>query len=123
MESLVARLLTGIGVLEIDAELNGPVRSPKLSVRSNLDRVIADRLRAVAGEQVLAAEARVRTQVDRLVEEKTAPIKTRIADLRAETDRRLADARAKLDTQKQKLDAQVKTLTGGLVGLPKLPGN
>jgi len=80
-------------------------------------------LRAVAGEQVLAAEARVRTQVDRLVEEKTAPIKTRIADLRAETDRRLADARAKLDTQKQKLDAQVKTLTGGLVGLPKLPGN
>ena len=123
MESLVARLLTGIGVLEIDAELNGPVRSPKLSVRSNLDRVNADRLRAVAGEQVLAAEARVRTQVDRLVEEKTAPIKTRIADLRAETDRRLADARAKLDTQKQKLDAQVKTLTGGLVGLPKLPGN
>src|SRR5439155_15374656 len=31
MESLVARVLTGIGVLEIEAELNGPVRSPKLS--------------------------------------------------------------------------------------------
>ena len=31
---------------------------------------------------------------------------------------RVADARAKLDAEKQKLDAQIKALSGGLVGLP-----
>ena len=30
----------------------------------------------------------------------------------------IADARAKLDAEKQKLDAQLKALSGGLVGLP-----
>jgi F0F1-type ATP synthase membrane subunit b/b' len=92
-----------------------------LSVRSNLDRVIADRLRAVAGEELAAAEAKVRARVDSLVEEKSAPVRARIAELRTEGERRVADGRARLDTEKRKLEEQLKALTGGLVGLPKLP--
>src|SRR6185503_8702228 len=121
IESLVARVLTGVRQLELAASVSGPVRSPALSVRSNLDRVIADRLRAVAGEELAAAEAKVRARVDSLVEENAAPVRARIAELRTEGERRVADGRARLDAEKRKLEEQLKALTGGLVGLPKLP--
>jgi uncharacterized protein (TIGR03545 family) len=122
IQSLVARVITGVRRLDVTAELEGPVRAPKLSVHSNLDRAVADRLRAVAGEEIAVAEAKVRAQVDRIVEEKSAPVKARVAELRAEADRRVLEARTRLEDEKRKLDAQLKALSGGLVGLPKLPG-
>jgi uncharacterized protein (TIGR03545 family) len=118
IESLVARVLTGISALQMNARLTGAARAPKLAINSNLDRVVADQLRNVVGAQVAAAEAKVRARVDSLVEEKSAPVKAKVATLRAEADKRVADARAKLDAEKQKLDVQLKTMSGGLVGLP-----
>jgi F0F1-type ATP synthase membrane subunit b/b' len=102
----------------MNADVTGTLQAPKLAVSSNLDRVVADQLKSVAGEQVAAAEAKVRARVDSLVAEKSAPIKARVAEIRADADKRVADARAKLDAEKTKLDAQLKALSGGLVGLP-----
>jgi len=118
IESLVARVLTGVPSLQMNARIAGSVKAPTLAVSSNLDRVVADQLRSVVGAQVAAAEAKLRAHVDSLVDEKAAPVKAKIADLRAQADQRVADARAKLDAEKQKLDAQIKALSGGLVGLP-----
>jgi uncharacterized protein (TIGR03545 family) len=118
IESLVARVLTGVASLQMNADVTGTLQAPKLAVSSNLDRVVADQLKSVAGEQVAAAEAKVRARVDSLVAEKSAPIKARVAEIRADADKRVADARAKLDAEKTKLDAQLKALSGGLVGLP-----
>jgi predicted thioredoxin/glutaredoxin len=81
-------------------------------------QVVADQLRNVVGSEVAAAEAKVRAHVDSLVEEKSAPVKAKISALRAEADKRFTGARAKLDAEKQKLDTQLKALSGGLVGLP-----
>ena len=118
IESLVAKVLTGVPTLQMNAQITGPIKAPKLAINSNLDRVVADQLRSVIGSQVAAAEAKVRARVDSLVDEKAAPVKAKIATVRAEADQRIADARAKLDAEKQKLDAQVKQFSGGLVGLP-----
>ena len=118
IETLVAHVLTGIPSLQMNADVTGKLQAPKLAVSSNLDRVVADQLRSVAGQQIAAAEAKVRARVDSLVEEKSAPVKAKLAELRADADKRVADARAKLDAEKQKLDAQLKAVSGGLVGLP-----
>ena len=118
IESLVARVLTGVPTLTMQAQMTGPLQAPKLAVSSNLDRVVGDQLRNLVGTQVAAAESKLRARVDSLVEEKSAPVKAKVTELRAEADKRIADARAKLDAEKQKLDAQVKALSGGLVGLP-----
>ena len=120
LETLVSRVITGLDDLEVTAELTGNVRSPTLSVRSNLDREIAARIRAVAGEEVARAEQRVRAEVDRIVEEKTAPVRARIAELRTEGEARVADARARLDAERAKLDEQIRAVTGGLVSLPRV---
>jgi uncharacterized protein (TIGR03545 family) len=118
VESLVARVLTGVPTLTMQAQVTGPIQAPKLAISSNLDRVVADQLRNLVGAQVAAAEAKVRARVDSLVAEKSAPVKAKVADLRLEADKRVADARAKLDAEKQKLDAQLKALGGALLKLP-----
>jgi uncharacterized protein (TIGR03545 family) len=118
IESLVARVLTNVRSLQMNAHVKGTVRAPTLAISSNLDRLVADQLRGVVGGQVAAAEAKVRSRVDSLVDEKAAPVKARIASLQAEADKRVADARTRLDAEKQKLEAQLKTMGGGLVKLP-----
>ena len=121
VEELVARVLTGIPSLELTADVSGSLAAPRLAVKSNLDRQVGDRLRAVVGQEVAAAQAKVRAQVDRLVEEKSAPVKAKISTVRAEGEQRVADARAKLDEEKRKLEERVKSLSGS-IGLPRLPG-
>jgi F0F1-type ATP synthase membrane subunit b/b' len=75
------------------------------------------------GAEVAAAQAKVRAQVDRLVDEKSAPVKAKVNEIRAEGERRVADARTKLDAETRKLEERLKALGGGLVGLPRLPGS
>lgn len=123
IEGLVARVLTGIDQLELTADISGTLQTPRMAVRSNLDRQVAERLRAVAGEEIAAAQRKVRAQVDELVEERSAPVKARITELRAESERRIADARARLDAEKRRLEDRLKSLGGNLIGLPRLPGD
>jgi hypothetical protein len=117
MESLALRVIEGIDELEIVADLTGDVARPQLAVRSNLDRVLADRLRAVAGEEVAAAETKVRAQVDLVVEQRTAPIRARVEDVRTQAERAVEKARADLDEQKRQLEARLKALIPGRGGL------
>lgn len=115
MEQLVTRVLTGITHLELTADVEGEIRKPRLRVRSNLDRALADRLRAVIGEEVKRAEVRVRAEVDRIVERETAPIRARVATAREEAMRRVAEAKARIEEEKAALEARLKGLAGGLI--------
>ena len=122
LESLVARVIAGLGELDLTAELTGTLQAPRLSVRSNLDRAVAAQVRAVAGEEIAKAEAKVRSQVDRLVEERAAPIRARVAELRSEGERRVTEARTRLDAERARLEAQLRGLIGGVVKLPGIGG-
>ena len=117
-ESLVYRILSGLPSLDLSARAAGPLRSPTLSVRSNLDRAIGDRLKAVAGEEVAKAEAMARAKVDSIVAVKVAPIRTKALDVRNEAQARVDQAKAQLDERKRQLEQQLKDLTGLPFGLP-----
>jgi hypothetical protein len=121
MEAFVGRVIAGIAELELDATLSGPMASPALSVRSNLDAVLAARLRTVLGEEVAKAEAKARAAVDSVVEARAAPLRTRAEEVRADAERRVAEARATLDTAKGELEARLKSLTGGVGGILARP--
>jgi len=120
MEALALRVIEGVDDLTVTADLTGDIAKPTLNVRSNLDQLLADRLRAVGGEELAKAETKVRAQVDRIVDEKTAPIRAKADSLRAEGEARVAEARARLDEEKQKLDERLKALLSarGILGLP-----
>ncbi len=121
IERLVWRVVSGLKDLEVVAELRGSVGSPKLSVSSNLDKAIAQRLQAVIGEELARAERMVRAKVDSLVADKVEPVKRQIATVQAEANQRIQVERQRLDQVEQQLQAELKRLTGGLVPGFELP--
>jgi len=118
IEQLVWRVIGGVGDVQVAAKVSGTMTAPKLAASSNLDRVIADRVKSVIGEEAVKAEARLRAEVDRVVAERTAPVRQKVDSLRTDVEQRVTDARAKLDAERKKLDDQLRGLTKGLVGLP-----
>ncbi|HET9425163.1 MAG TPA: hypothetical protein VFO55_07325, partial [Gemmatimonadaceae bacterium] len=120
LESLVSRVLTGIDDVDVTADIRGTTRAPMLTVRSNLDREVADNIKRVAGEEITKAEAKVRAQVDAFVQKERAAAEARIdqavADAREQVDQRIADAQARLDKAKADLAARLKELGGGIIG-------
>jgi len=121
IERIVWRVVSGLSHLEVVAELSGTVTAPKLSVQSNLDQAIAQRLKAVIGEEVARAERMVRAKVDSLVADKVEPVKRQIASVQAEATRRVQAERQRVDQIEEKLQAELKRLTGGLVPGLELP--
>jgi hypothetical protein len=118
MERLVARVIQSIHAVDVNANVAGTVRAPRLTVRSNLDRAVADGIRSVVGEEVAKAEVKVRAQVDSAAERALAPVRARAAELRAEVEQRAKDASTRLEEAKRQLAAQLKTLGAGLLGGP-----
>jgi uncharacterized protein (TIGR03545 family) len=121
LERLVWRVISGIKQLDVSAQVSGSLKAPRLSVRSNLDDAIAQRLKAVVGEEVAKAEALARAKVDSLVSDKVEPVKQRIAAVQAEATKRVADEQGRLDRVEADLQAQLKRLTSGLAPDIKLP--
>jgi uncharacterized protein (TIGR03545 family) len=108
---LLWRTLSGISTLEVEAGVTGTLTAPRLSVRSNLDQAIAARLRAMLGEEVAAAERRLRAEVDRQVDPVIAPVRARVTTLQTEVTGRLAQQRGRLDQAQQDLETRLRELT------------
>ncbi|MGH7644921.1 MAG: TIGR03545 family protein [Gemmatimonadales bacterium] len=114
VERLAMRLLTGVTRLDLAAEVSGTLAHPRLSVTSNLDRALADGLRAALGDEVAAAERKLRTEVDRLVNEQTVPVRAQLASLAAATGPLLAQPRGQLAQVQKELEQQLRRITGGI---------
>jgi uncharacterized protein (TIGR03545 family) len=108
---LLWRTLSGISTLEVEAGVTGTLTAPRLSVRSNLDQAIAARLRAMLGEEVAAAERRLRAEVDRQVDPVIAPVRARVTTLQTEVTGRLAQQRGRLDQAQKDLETRLRELT------------
>ena len=126
MEALIGRILASLPGLEIEASLEGPVARPAFRVSSNLDRVLSERLRAAAGEELARAEAFARAKVDSVAQAQLAVLRARADSLRGEGARRYEEARARLEAERAKLNDQLTRLGVGALGdvlpMPKLPG-
>jgi uncharacterized protein (TIGR03545 family) len=123
LERVVWRVISGLGDLSLQARVSGTLRAPRLSVSSNLDRAIADRLKAVVGEGVAKAERMVRARVDSLADAKAEPARKQAAAVQADARQRIGAEQKRLDEVEARLQAELKQLTGGLVpgvSLPKI---
>ena len=112
---LVWRAVSGIPALEVSASLAGSLARPQLAVGSNLDRALAERLRAVAGAELAVAERRMRAQVDSLVDAQVAPVLAQVKALGGDVTGRLGGQRAQLDDARKALEQRLRELS-------RLPG-
>jgi hypothetical protein len=117
VQQLVERVLAGIGDIDLEARLGGSLAEPALAVRSNLDDVLAQRLRAVLGEEVAAVETRLRARVDSAVGTQVTAVSAQVASLTDEATRRLGVEKTQLDAARQALEQQLRQLTRGLPGI------
>ncbi|MFL5402345.1 MAG: TIGR03545 family protein [Gemmatimonadales bacterium] len=123
IERLVLRVVGGLNDLQVVAELSGSIASPKFSVSSNLDKAIAQQLKAVMGEEIAKAERMVRAKVDSLVAGKVEPAKRQVASVQTEATQRIQAEKQRIDEVEKRLNAELKRLTGGLapgIELPKI---
>lgn len=105
---LAWRAVSGISSLELTASLGGTLAQPRLAVSSNLDRALAERIRAVAGEEIAAAERKVRAEVDSIVERQAGPVRARAAALTGDITKRLGAERARLDEAQKALERRLR---------------
>lgn len=123
LEQVVWRILSGLSELRVAAEVSGTLARPELSVSSNLDRAVADRLTALVGEEVARAERLARAKVDSLVADRVEPVRRQIAAVQADATRRIAGERERVEEVRRRLEAELKRLAGPageLIPLPKL---
>jgi len=114
VERLAERVLTGVTRLDLATEVSGTIARPRLTVTSNLDRALAEGLRAALGDQVAAAERKLRTEVDRLVDEQAAPLRAQMASLTSAAGPLLTQPQVQLAQVQQDLEQQLRRITGGI---------
>jgi hypothetical protein len=117
---LLWEVVRGLGDLSITARLSGTLTAPRLEVRSNLDQAVATRLRSLAGEAATQALARARAEVDRLQQEHVQPVVDHANAVQADLVQRVAQAEARVETERQALEARLRSLTAGVGGV-RLP--
>jgi uncharacterized protein (TIGR03545 family) len=112
LESIVVNVLERIRVLDVEAELAGTLSSPRLAVRSTIDREVAAAVQSVIGEKVREAEQMVRARVDSLAETALAPVRAHVMDLRAQATTRVEAVNARVQALREQLLAQLRALGG-----------
>jgi uncharacterized protein (TIGR03545 family) len=108
---LIWRAVSGISNLDVEARLSGALHHPDFAVRSNLDQVVAARLRAVLGEQVAAAEQQLRARVDALVNDKVEPVRAKVTEVQNQAQAQVEQQGAKLDELQKQLEQRLRELT------------
>jgi uncharacterized protein (TIGR03545 family) len=121
VESIVWRVVSGLTQLRVHAELGGTIDAPTLKVGSNLDDAIADRLRALVGEEFAKAERKARAAVDALVDQQVTVLRGKVNGLTSQVADRLPIERGQLDGAQKSLEAQLKRLAGSAAGGLRLP--
>jgi uncharacterized protein (TIGR03545 family) len=122
VQGVVWQVVSGLKDLELQATLGGTVTAPRLSVSSNVDRAVADRLKALVGEQLARGEAKARAAVDALVQDKVEPVRRQAAQLASDLPARVGVPRQSLDGVQKQLESELKRLTGtGALPKIKLP--
>jgi uncharacterized protein (TIGR03545 family) len=112
--NLIWQAASGITNLDLEARVSGALHNPGLAIRSNLDQVIASRLKAVLGEQVAAAEKQLRARVDSLVNDKVAPARAKATEVQTQAQTQIAQQRARIDELEKQLEQELRNLTRGI---------
>lgn len=110
--ALVWRTLGGVGEVELDMGLTGTIERPSLSMSSNLGQAVAESLRRELGEEIEAAEASVRAEVERQVGPVVQEARGRVEDVRTGVGERVAAQRQELADLRARLEARIQELVG-----------
>jgi uncharacterized protein (TIGR03545 family) len=111
---LVWQIVSGISTLDVSARLSGTPEHPSLSIRSNLDQAISDRIKGLLGDQVKAAEQKLTAEVNAYADPLIAPVKGQVASVTGSAQQQLGASQGKIADAQKQLQQRLKSLTGGI---------
>lgn len=107
---LLWRAVSGLRNVEIDARITGRLTAPRMAITSNVGDVVSANLRREIGAEVARAEARVREEVDRIVQPRLAAARTRVTQVQSGVQARVNASQARLDAVQADLEARLGDL-------------
>lgn len=115
-KQLVASLWAGIDTISVSARLTGKIDKLDVSVSSNIDKMLGDRLSKLFGEKVAEMQNRIKSEVERLTNEKKAELTAQFNAKRNEVMNMYADkqkeAQGKLDELNKLKEAKQNEANG-----------
>lgn len=112
--SLIWQVVSGIQTLDVAAQLSGTPENPALSIHSNLDGAISNRIKSLMGDQVQAAEQKLTAQVNAYADPLIAPVKSQVTSVTGSAQQQLGASQSKIADAQKQLQQRLKSLTGGL---------
>lgn len=109
---LVRRTIAGLDRVELEMGLAGALESPELRVSSNLGAAVAASLRQAVGQEVEAAEARIRAAVQAQIEPLVAEARSRVDELQGGLAQRVGAQRAEVEELRARLEERIGELAG-----------
>jgi uncharacterized protein (TIGR03545 family) len=112
LESMVVDVIRRVRLLDVEAELTGTLSSPRLSVRSTIDRQVAAAVQDAMGETLREAEQMVRARVDSLADSALAPARAYIGEVRTQARARTNEVNARVQALREQLVERLRVLGG-----------
>ena len=128
IEQIIHSVVTGISSVEVKATVRGDADHLSVGISSNLDRIFADRLQAVAGDELRAAKTKIKNEIDRrigderqkldklvadnekIIRDKLGQYEQTLKDLTAQADAKKAEIEKAVAGQKGDLEKKVKNI-------------
>jgi uncharacterized protein (TIGR03545 family) len=109
---LIWRSLAGVESVELDMALSGSLENPSLSVSSNLGDAVAASFQRELGAEILAAEQRLRQEVDERIQPVVAEARGRLSEVETQVAEQLGVPREEVEALRMRLETRIKELTG-----------
>ncbi len=121
VEQIIQSIISGISMVEVTASIRGRSDKLAINIQSNIDRIFAERLKEVVGQEIQAAKARIKNEIDKRVDEQRNRLNALVAEKEAyiqqqiqKYDQALKDVNVLADAKKEEIDKALAKQTGDL---------
>lgn len=109
-QEIVASLWAGVDSISVSARLSGKIDKLDMSVYSNIDKILGDRILKLYGEKITELQNKMRFEIDRLTNEKKAELTAQFDSKKNEVMKMFTDkqkeVQSKLDELRKLKDAR-----------------
>ncbi|MHB9154817.1 MAG: TIGR03545 family protein [Endomicrobiales bacterium] len=123
LASVLGSLWTGITSISVNARLWGTPEELSMSVSSDIDRMLAERLKSIYGEKLAEMQNRLKAEVDRLTNEKKNELLSEFSSRREALQKELSGRQNELQSRINALQSQADSKENEMRGLAEKEKN